>query len=293
MQLFVKDLTVIDASYLCPIRGVVGYSWIVDVVLDGLLDQQSMVLDFGQVKKRLKAIIDEEVDHKLLVPSELSNARVVVGDHDMQWLDFESDRGSIHMYCPSQGLALIPCLEITPQTISAFLSDIIQSYLPKNVVHVDLTLREENISTPSYQYTHGLKKHEGNCQRIAHGHRSMIEIWRNGRRDSELESRWAARWKDIYLASTEDKISVTKLHRHYDPVVISDETHYGFSYLSGQGLFELAMPKSTVEFIETDTTVECLAEFILTQIESWPDVDGVIKVFAYEGVGKGAIATNE
>ncbi|GGA87032.1 hypothetical protein GCM10011369_31370 [Neiella marina] len=290
MQLFVKDLTVIDSSYLCANRGIVGQSWIVDVVLHGQLDQQSMVLDFGQVKKRLKAIIDEEVDHKLLVPAQHPATSVMAGDHDMQWLDFAGDSGGIHLYCPQQGLALLPTESICARSVTDYLSDIIARYLPANVVKIELTLREEEIPSAYYHYTHGLKKHDGNCQRIAHGHRSMIEVWHAGIRNDLLERRWAERWQDIYLGSIEDRVSIEQLHRSSKALAITDQTHYGFSYVSGQGLFELAIPRNAVELIDTDTTVECLAEYILRETKKWPEVTGDVSIFAYEGVGKGAIA---
>ena len=68
MNLFVNDLTVIDASYLCETRGMVGESWILDVVMHGDLNEMSMVLDFSKVKKQIKQLVDQYVDHRLLIP---------------------------------------------------------------------------------------------------------------------------------------------------------------------------------------------------------------------------------
>ena len=155
---------------------------------------------------------------------------------------------------------------------------------------LEITLRHENIAGAFYHYTHGLKKHDGNCQRIAHGHRSPVEILVDGQRDNEKEAAFAKRWEDIYLGSVEDQISVTKLNLSSSAQIISDESHYGFRYTAPQGEFELAIAKSETEILPTDTTVELLAGYIADQVKPSLESNQSLQIIAYEGVGKGAMA---
>lgn len=290
MNLFVRDLTVIDSSYICEQRGVVGDSWIVDVIMSGELNEMSMVLDFGRVKKQIKQLVDEFVDHRLLIP--VQNAAIVYKPSKTGYSTLDVLRGekSIHLNCPNEAYCLIDAEAVTIESITKHVYQILRNNLPSNVTGLEITLRHENIAGAFYHYTHGLKKHDGNCQRIAHGHRSPIEIIVDGERDNDKEVAFAKRWEDIYLGSKEDQVSVSTLNLSEGAKAISDESHYGFRYTAPQGEFELAIAKSDTEILPTDTTVELLAGYIADEVKPTVAEGQSLQVIAYEGVGKGAMA---
>tara|TARA_R110000787_G_scaffold258997_3_gene364280 strand:+ start:21606 stop:22487 length:882 start_codon:yes stop_codon:yes gene_type:complete len=291
MQLFVNDLTVIDFSYCCTERGIVGESWIVDVLLDGSLNEMSMVLDFAVVKKQIKAIIDDAVDHKLLLPM-LDNA-ITVSDSTYreghEFVDFKSKKGSYNLQSPRCAFAKISSDKIDIASVTSYLTEIILEQLPKNVQGLTLNLRAENIDGAFYHYTHGLKLHDGNCQRIAHGHRSKIHIYQNGQRSAELEAAWSLRWKDIYLASEADRIALAHIELSANATENLSADQQLFSYFAPQGRFDIAVPSNILDVVDCDSTVELLADFILRQLKQ-QSPDNEFKVVAFEGVAKGAIA---
>ena len=279
--LFVNHLTVMDFSYVDAHRGILGESWIVDVVLYGDLDEQGMVFDFGDVKKQLKRAIDDLYDHRLLVPESSPNL-TAFREADQLELDWQDTQERKYQHIsPNNAVVLLPIEKITPSSVTPLLEHQVKKVLPHNVEKLTLTLRNEPLAGPYYQYSHGLKKHRGNCQRIAHGHRSPIEIYVDQSRSPQLEKEWADKWRDIYIGTRED---------------ISEETqregvnYTRFYYEAEQGTFELTLPTECCYIIDTDSTVEHLASHLADTIKS-ANPNAHIMVKAYEGVWKGAIAT--
>ncbi|WP_354529546.1 hypothetical protein ABXJ23_00825 (plasmid) [Klebsiella pneumoniae] len=52
MKLFINDLTVMDFSFLDAEAGLIGDSLIVDIILEGDLNAESMVMDLLTCKKK-------------------------------------------------------------------------------------------------------------------------------------------------------------------------------------------------------------------------------------------------
>ena len=281
-RLFVNHLTVLDFSYLHHSRGIIGESWILDIELTGELDKQGMVFDFADVKKALKDAAEDLFDHKLVVPDSLpgltvdkdkANNRIHVS-YDMP------DGNKIETSSPSDAIIMVALAEVSIEEMEALLGDHLQTVVPANVKAINVILREESIKGAHYQYTHGLKKHSGNCQRITHGHRSKLEIFTDGQRSQLTEYQWAKKWKDIYIASKAD-IKATEYH--------NDIAHLRFQYQASQGEFELLLPSASVYIIDTDSTVEWIAEHIAVTLKQQRPQNRFL-VRCYEGVKKGAIA---
>ncbi|MCW8908713.1 MAG: 6-carboxytetrahydropterin synthase [Sedimenticola sp.] len=277
--LFVKRLTVIDFSFLHPVLGLLGESWQVDIELDGSLDHQGMVLDFGEVKRQVKQVIDQSFDHRLLVPLRHAGCNVEQREHRCE-INFrlESEE-TIHYSGPDCAVAPIDAMEVDEASLAEAITRSLKPLLPDNVDRLRIRLGPERIDGPWYRYSHGLKHHAGNCQRIAHGHRSRIHIYRNEQRDRELEADWANRWRDIYIGTMDDLLGSIEERGH---------SYFRFGYTAQQGLFQLQLPSSRCYLIERDTTVENLAQHIAEALKQEHPEES-FRVEAFEGVDKGAI----
>ncbi|OZY85690.1 hypothetical protein CBP51_01155 [Cellvibrio mixtus] len=281
MLLFVDNLTNVDFSFLDPQRGLLGETWLANVRLHGELDEQGMVCDFGTVKKVMRHWLDTELDHRLAVPIRSPQIRIEEeGDFlSIHW-SFGNKNEFLHTRSPRDAIALVDAEILTAETVAEWCISQLKQQFPLSVARLELDFTLEAMNGAYYHYSHGLKKHKGNCQRIAHGHRSRIDIWANGKKSPKLEQRWADEWTDIYLATRDDLIAKPK-HAGVD--------YYQFAYEAEQGPFDITLPQRCCYLIDTDTTVEFIAHHIAQKTRQ-ENPETSIRVKAYEGINKGAIA---
>jgi 6-pyruvoyl-tetrahydropterin synthase len=276
VKLFVNNLTNVDFSYLHSSRGLMGESWLLQLELDGALNEQGMVCDFGVVKKLTREWMDNTIDHALLVPTKMNNIKIehAVGQTRVDWL--YPNGKSFHCLSPSKAIVAIDVEEITPEAMAEWCRAQLIELFPQEVRGLSLRFVPESIEGGFYHYSHGLQQHDGNCQRIAHGHRSRIEIFLNNERNLQLEQEWATRWHDIYIG--------TSTHRKD-----SAEGMNTYEYRAPQGEFSLTLPAEYCYDIDTESTVEQIARYLAARIKQSRPLDDVM-VRAYEGVGKGAVS---
>ncbi|MGP8290592.1 6-pyruvoyl trahydropterin synthase family protein [Vreelandella zhanjiangensis] len=273
MALFVNQLTHIDVSLWCPQRGLVGCSWQVDALLEGALGEDGMLFDFGEVKPWIKRTLDGGLDHTLLIPTQAPGITVTECDEGL--CIRTTTPYPMEVRGPAEAFSLLPWESVTLEQVAKYLSHMLTEQRPANVDRVTLTLSDEAINGAAYGYSHGLKRHQGNCQRIAHGHRSRLAIWQSGERQSGLETHWANWLDNRYLLEQAD-------------IEHQDDEFLTCSYQAAQGAFTIRLPINRCAVLPGPTTVENIAIWLARSIAQ--DSGQATHVQAFEGINKGAFA---
>lgn len=271
-RLFIQELSILDAAYYDPFYGPLGASWLVDAELTGYRDERGMLYDFRPCKKTIKEIVDTTFDHTLILPRDLPR----------DGLELEYD-------CPDQALSFVPGNTFTLAGLEVGIKTAIEARFREegrdNILAVDVTLREVPfpLGKPWYRYTHGLKFHDGNCQRLWHGHRNAIDIRVDEVQDLEMERTFAELFFNAHIAHEENivgggKWKIGQRQTHADWVEVA--------YEASQGAFRTRIPGENVVVLPTECTVENIADFVLE--ETARHRTGSIEVTVYEGIHKGS-----
>lgn len=283
--IFLNDFTVLDYAFLGEDGGVWGDSYFVSAELTGALDDQDFLLDFSAAKKTLKALVDESFDHKLLVP--MGSGRVTALATGLGWKD--ETGGTWELTGPRSAYELFPDAEISAGVLEYHLSRLAKIRLPANVQGVSFRLASPTRfhGEASFRYTHGLRFHDGNCQRLFHGHRNPVEVWVEGARSPQWEARLADEWNGAHFVSLPTLRNGAALDL---PLGQRRPQHPGTAqveYESSQGKFRGQVPAARVVLTAAEPSIETISALALERLRAW-GLRGKTRVVAYEGLNKGA-----
>lgn len=297
ISLFYKNVTVLDYAYLDDHLGVVGDALKVHVEFIGKTDKEGVVYDFSYAKKKVKEIIDRDCDHRLVVPKGVIEK--IEGDRLQLNYSYGLSDMPMTYECPEQGICELPSHHVTKETIATYLEEVILKEMPETVSAIRLTLEDESLpeDKPTFHYTHGLKEHYGNCQRLFHGHKNTVDVFVNGKERRDLESFLAdelfkgsvhfCKWENVVNKEEITKLLGTELPQGRFNQVPRVE----ISYEANQGNFKGSLPGHEVFFMEEESTVENLSMLFARLIKEKVSANDRVMVRAYEGVAKGAIST--
>jgi 6-pyruvoyl-tetrahydropterin synthase len=286
--LFLRDFTVLDFAYLDAEDGLQGESFHVSVELGGTLDNAGFIFDFGPAKKLLKKLVDDTFDHKLVIPSRMPSLEKC----PQGWI-LKTPAETFEYSTPEAGWVLLGGARVTKEALAAALATLAREVLPSNVESVRFELREEARfeKEVNFRYTHGLRYHDGNCQRLFHGHRNPIEVWLNGARDPAQEAFLAEQWEGAHFTSVATLVNKAELDLSLG---IRFPKHAGvaeISYEAPQGHFSAKIPAARIVLLETEPSIENIAK-LGHELLRREGVVGELTVRAYEGLNKGASFTS-
>lgn len=293
--LFVKDVDRIDCAIFEPSFGVVGHSWHVDIAISGTLDHNGFVHDFSHIKKLVKQTLRTSVDHSLMIPILSRQVHYQETAEAETWIlkakgRLSGTNAEWEYRCPKGAVFPIRAVVIDEEVIEQEITRLLRHRLPSSITDIKITLREEDAESTAafFHYTHGITQHDGLCQRLFHGHRSLLEIYVDNERRPDIEHNIARELFGtiVHIASQSQIVSgsfnVGSRGTSEEPLVIS----YSGSY----GNYVARIPSNKVFVVEGETSIESITRELATIVAQKDTSGSKIKILCYEGIGKGAIS---
>ena len=297
-RLFINDIDKIDCAIFDPSVGVVGQSWTVDITVAGTLDSNGFVYDFSHLKTLVKQVLKSTIDHSLVIPVQSKLVHYQETERGELWrLQAKSRLTGVNSdwtyLCPKGAVYPMRAINVTRELIEAECGRLIRHRLPEEITSVVVNLREEEVVSGQafFRYSHGITGHEGLCQRLFHGHRSLIEVHVSDERRHDLEQ-WLAH---EVLGSVVHVASLKQLVNPPADVRAGTRAEYTepltISYRGSLGDYEATVPANRVFLTDEETSIESIAYELAKLIASEAiEIGGPIRVKCFEGIGKGAIA---
>lgn len=306
-SLLLSNITCLDHAVLTT-EGICGGSYMVSVEVSGeTTSDEHVVVDFGTIKKTLKAIIDDPehgMDHKLWInETDFERSTPAVGDPSKYVLpivfgtesylivprnafhilrDPFSVEGSLQLYLQERLSLQYPGVTVDKVHLS---TKAVLSYMPG----ITTDKGPEWASYPVYfRYAHGLKDSTSwGCQNIAHGHLSYLQVMRN------FPTVYPPNYADILLSISglAQRIGDALNDTYFVAACNVDEDDpHRISYQSrDRGQFTLELPRDTkVVHLPIETTIEYIVEYVHEVYGKELADLGVSRIIISEGLTKAA-----
>jgi 6-pyruvoyl-tetrahydropterin synthase len=287
--LFLNNITSVDHAYIDSHGHIHGGSFSPMITVTGQVDpHEAVVVDFSNIKKTIKEIIDDKEngwDHKLLI-LESSKGKFSINRFDDFYImdtPYVSISGPINsmkrIYFADEHYMISVCADME-HTLQEKLSIHYGFPIQVKVYYADYSASlQDNWTTASFSYVHGLKNSSSwGCQNIAHGHLSFIGLV--GGYDKQATQTLANDIANYY----NDSIFVWT-----DNVSLSFKNQCDLGYKSERGFFSMTLKfKNKFEMMSTETTIENIAKHVYNMWESRLREAGVTALHVSEGQNKGS-----
>lgn len=288
--MFLSQLTCIDHALINESGLLIGGSFLPSFLIHGEIDEcEKVVVDFSTIKKDVKAAIDsaqDGFDHKLWLIGGFSQIDQVP-DFLKNRITLKSE--AVELDVPLDAIKLVTASGYGVAAIGKALENYLTAQLNKKYPGIEVvctnstfaqTVSGEKPTTGFFRYVHGLKDSTSwGCQNIAHGHLSFLQLHKPKISTADELS---------LMSNIAEELDNTIFIRR-DNVVQDGKDWVSIAYDCQRGHFEAKFNKHLhkTEIIETETTVEFLAEYVK---ENWfESLEGTAEgLFVSEGLTKGA-----